>query len=173
MGGVIGEDGGNPLLHLLTLDPVPEGVCISLDKITFAVHIREINEGYGAVFYRHDSEGNPERIGETNEVEAEDDQPVVPCQIALASTPQRWQYQDWGAANGRENLFRLGGEPSWIQGGDVLTCPISGEKMDFVFQLDSGLPDIAGGELVFGSGGALYAFWCDKTRVSGYIAQWT
>ncbi|WP_169784106.1 hypothetical protein [Campylobacter curvus] len=47
------------------------------------------------------------------------DKPITPCEVSLAVTPKRWQKQDWGMANGRENLFRIGGEPCWIQSADV------------------------------------------------------
>ncbi|UOP00844.1 hypothetical protein [Kingella potus] len=173
MGGVLQADEANPLIHLLTLDPIPEGVEISLEKVVFGLHIREANEGCGVLFYRHDEDGNPSRIGDKNVPEMQIDFPVLPCGIALAPTPERWQYQSWGSANSRENLFRLGGEPTWVQSAEVPVCPVSGEKMRFLFQMDSNLPDTEGGELLFGSGGVLYAFWCDKTRVSAYVLQCT
>lgn len=54
------------------------------------------------------------------------------------------------------------------------TCPICGEKMEFLMQLDSELPSYEqGGEVYFGSGGILYVFWCEQTRVSGFFMQCT
>lgn len=41
-------------------------------------------------------------------------------------------------------------------------------------QLDSELPSCEqGGEVMFGSGGILYAFWCERTRVSAFFIQCT
>ncbi|MGL4585378.1 MAG: hypothetical protein ACRCVU_20675, partial [Flavobacterium sp.] len=67
----------------------------------------------------------------------------------------------------------IGGEPTWIQDADLLTCPISGEKMQFIMQLDSEVPDVEGGEVYYGSGGLCYVFYCEKSRVSGYVMQCT
>ena len=54
----------------------------------------------------------------------------------------------------------------------VPTCPICGEKMEFLMQLDSELPSCEqGSEVYFGSGGILYAFWCERTRVSAFFMQ--
>jgi len=130
--GVLDEADGdtqNPLFHLITLDPLPRDLPVrSLPRLILAAHVREINEGE-VVFYRHDAQGMPRRIG---------------------------------------------GEPSWIQGASVPTCPICGEKMEFLIQLDSELPSCEqSGEVMFGSGGILYVFWCERTRVSGFFMQCT
>lgn len=93
--------------------------------------------------------------------------------VRLRVVPKRWHKQDWALSNGRQNLSRIGGEPSWIQGAQVPTCPICGEKMEFLMQLDSGLPSGEDGELLFGSGGILYVFWCEKSRVSAFFMQCT
>ncbi|WP_304344886.1 hypothetical protein [Campylobacter showae] len=53
------------------------------------------------------------------------------------------------------------------------TCPICGEKMGFLIQLDSELPSCEDGELLFGSGGILYVFWCESSRVSAFFMQCT
>ena len=77
-------------------------------------------------------------------------------------------------SNNRQNLARIGGEPSWILSAQVPTCPIYGEKMGFLMQLDIELPSCEqGGEVMFGSGGILYAFWCERTRVSAFFMQCT
>ena len=172
-GGVIQDDGKNPFIHIITFDEIPKGLKISdLTTLTFGMHIRELNE-CGAIFYQHDKLGNPTKVGELNEIEIYTDLPIRETEISLADTPKRWEFQSWGSSNSRENLFRLGGEPTWIQNAEVLTCPICGEKMEFLMQLDTDLPDIENGEVYFGSGGICYVFWCDKTKVSGYIMQCT
>lgn len=177
LGGVLDEPGGdaqNPLFHLITLDPLPRDLPVrSLPRLILAAHVREINEGE-IVFYEHDAQGMPRRIGDRTQVEYVQDEPIKECEVALAPTPARWATQDWGMSNSRQNLARIGGEPSWIQGAQVPTCPICGEKMEFLMQLDSELPSCEqGGEVYFGSGGILYVFWCERTRVSGFFMQCT
>lgn len=172
-GGVIQDDEKNPFIHLITFDEIPKGIKISgLTSLTLGVHIRELNE-HGAIFYQHDKFGKPTKIGEIRDIEIYSDLPIKETEITFADTPNRWIFQSWGSSNGRENLFRLGGEPTWIQNAEVLTCSICGEKMDFLMQLDTDLPDIENGEVYFGSGGICYVFWCDKTKVSGYLMQCT
>ena len=177
LGGVLDEPDGdaqNPLFHLITLDPLPRDLPVrSLPRLSLAAHVREINEGE-IVFYEHDAQGMSRRIGERTQVEYVQDEPIMECEVALAPTPARWAAQDWGMSNSRQNLARIGGEPSWIQGALVPTCPICSEKMEFLMQLDSELPSCEqDGEVYFGSGGILYVFWCEQTRVSGFFMQCT
>ena len=177
LGGVLGEPDGdaqNPLFHFIALDPLPRDLPVrSLPRLILAAHVREVNEGE-IVFYEHDAQGMPRRIGERTQVEYAFDEPIKECEVALAPTPARWTAQDWGMSNSRQNLARIGGEPSWIQGALVPTCPICGEKMEFLMQLDSELPSCEqGGEVMFGSGGILYVFWCERTRVSAFFMQCT
>ena len=177
LGGVLDEPDGdaqNPLFHLIMLDPLPRDLPVrSLPRLILAAHVREVNEGE-IVFYEHDAQGMPRRIGERTQVEYAFDEPIKECEVVLASTPARWAAQDWGMSNSRQNLARIGGEPSWIQGALMPTCPICGEKMEFLMQLDSELPSCEqGGEVMFGSGGILYVFWCERTRVSAFFMQCT
>nr|WP_314166488.1 hypothetical protein [uncultured Campylobacter sp.] len=177
LGGVLDEvdgDAQNPLFHLITLDPLPRDLPVrSLPRLILAAHVREINEGE-IVFYEHDAQGVPRRIGNRTQVEYAFDEPIKECEVVLAPTAARWATQDWGMSNSRQNLARIGGEPSWIQGALVPTCPICGEKMEFLMQLDSELPSCEqGGEVIFGSGGILYVFWCERTRMSAFFMQCT
>lgn len=176
IGGVLDEpcaDEENPLFHLITLDPLPSDLPVrSLPSLTLAAHVREISEGE-IVFYEHDAQGMPRRIGEKTQVEYVDDEPARQDMVRLRVLPKRWHKQDWALSNGRQNLSRIGGEPSWVQGASVPTCPICGEKMEFLMQLDSGLPSGEDGELLFGSGGILYVFWCERTQVSAFFMQCT
>lgn len=172
-GGVIQESENNPFTHLITFDKIPKGLEItSIKSLTLGLHINELNE-FGTVFYQHDEWGKPLKIGELKEIETYTDLPIKETEIVLAETPERWKFQSWGSSNSRENLFRIGGEPTWIQGAEVLTCPVSGEKMGFIMQLDTDLPDTENDEVYFGSGGICYIFWCNKTKVSGYLMQCT
>lgn len=173
MGGYITEDKNNPMMHMITFDSILEGLPITgLPKLVLGCHLRELNEN-GIVFYQHDERGNPHKIGDLMTIEWVEENAMVPTQVQIAPADTRWSLQSWASSNSRENLFRIGGEPSWIQNGDVLTCPISGEKMQFIMQLDSEVPDVKGNEVYYGSGGLCYIFWCDKTKVSGYIIQHT
>jgi hypothetical protein len=172
-GGLIQNDEHNPFIHLITFDEIPNDFAIqSLKSLTLGMHIRELNE-YSEIFYQHNQLGKPTHIGNTIVVENYTDVAIKDTQICFSATPHRWTYQSWGSSNGRKNLFRLGGEPTWIQGAQVLTCPICNEKMNFLMQFDSELPDIGNGEVYFGSGGICYVFWCDQSQVSGYLVQCT
>jgi hypothetical protein len=172
-GGLIQNDKDNPFVHLITFEKIPNGLNIKqLKNLTLGMHIRELNE-YSEIFYQHNDRGEPAKIGNTQIIENYHDLAIKNTKICFAETPNRWTYQSWGSSNGRENLFRLGGEPIWIQSAQVLTCPICNEKMDFLMQLDTDLPDIENGEVYFGSGGICYVFWCDQSKVSGYLVQCT
>ena len=97
LGGVLDEadgDAQNPLFHLITLDPLPRDLPVrSLPRLILAAHVREINEGE-VVFYQHDAQGMPRRIGERTQVEYVQDEPIKECEVALAPTPSRWAAQD-------------------------------------------------------------------------------
>ena len=168
LGGVLDEadgDAQNPLFHLITLDPLPRDLPVrSLPRLILAAHVREVNEGE-IVFYEHDAQGMPRRIGERTQVEYAFDEPIKECEVTLAPTPARWTAQDWGMSNSRQNLARIGGEPSWIQGALVPTCPICGEKMEFLMQLDSELPSCEqGGEVMFVAVGFYMCFGASRRR---------
>lgn len=172
IGGYLAEDENNPFMHIITLDPIPKGLNISLPTLVLGCHLRELNEN-GVVYYQHDEQGIPHKIGELETIEWVEEHAMVPTEVSIVPTDARWVYQSWAGSNSRENLFRIGGEPTWIQNADLLTCPISGEKMQFIMQLDSEVPDVQGGEVYYGSGGICYIFYCEKSRVSGYVMQCT
>ncbi|RUV09782.1 DUF1963 domain-containing protein [Mesorhizobium sp. M5C.F.Ca.IN.020.32.2.1] len=85
----------------------------------------------------------------------------------LAPTPQRWLRQSYGISNSRQNLFRLGGLPSWIQGPQFPVVPGTDRKMKFLLQFDS----LAG--FCWGSGGMLYVFWDEDSRITCHLPQYT
>jgi hypothetical protein len=146
------------------------------------------------LFFRHDTDGTPTPIalprrsvkrGVRNRrvwwrpsswfrMEPLEPSPVslVPSSVRFVPSPGRWATQDWGRSNDRENLNRIGGEPSWIQAPYYLSCPLCLETMLFVAQLDSELPS-AGEECLFWAGGICYLFWCDRCRVSASLIQFT
>ena len=92
--------------------------------------------------------------------------------VRLRRTPDRWSLQDWALSNGRQNLNRVGGEPTWIQGPDHPSCPECSTTMSFVMQLDS--LDVDGGPWwLWGNGGILYVFWCTECSISATLWQCT
>lgn len=172
-GGLIQDDANNPFIHIITFEKHPNILkIVRLNRLILGVHIRELNEA-GALFYQHDEMGRPQKIGYEKQIEIYSDLPIKRAEVSFSETPERWKYQSWGFSNSRENLFRIGGEPTWIQNAEVLTCPKCNLKMDFLMQLDSYLPDVENGEVYFGSGGICYVFWCSTCSVSGYLMQCT
>ncbi|OBU68497.1 hypothetical protein A9K58_06725 [Stenotrophomonas maltophilia] len=128
-------------------------------------------------FYRHDAAGLPScHPGQYLQVPATptDSGDLLPSDVGLAAMDcTRWRQQDWGQSNHRQNLSRVGGAPSWVQGAWYPACIDCGEEMPFVMQLDSTLPTKAEGTLLWGSGGMLYTFWCAGCRVSAHFWQCT
>ena len=89
--------------------------------------------------------------------------PEIP--VGLVDLGPEWYRQDWMWANSVENLYRVGGEPTWIQNPQMPLCPDCGESLAFVAQLD--IADITNGE------GLVYLFWCDRSAVSAVVFQQT
>jgi hypothetical protein len=85
--------------------------------------------------------------------------------VGLVDLGPEWYRQDWMWANGVENLYRVGGEPSWIQNPQVPSCPSCAAPLAFVAQLD--IADITNGE------GLAYLFWCDRSSISAVVFQQT
>lgn len=125
------------------------------------------------LYYSHDSDGTPHPIGpqETRRPRFRAG-PLRSTYVGVAVTPARWRWQDWGYSNGRQNLNRIGGYPSWIQSAEYPICPGCHQFMKLLFQLDS-LPLENGEEFLWGSGGLGYGFWCAKCRVSAFLFQCT
>lgn len=128
-------------------------------------------------FYRHDAQGMPSCHPSQHcqvPINPTDSGDLLQAEVGLAAMDShRWQQQDWGQSNHRQNLSRVGGAPSWVQSAHYPACIDCGEQMPFVMQLDSTLPTNNEGMLLWGSGGMLYSFWCAKCRVSGHFWQCT
>ncbi|MGE8208687.1 MAG: hypothetical protein ACN6RH_04150 [Stenotrophomonas rhizophila] len=134
--------------------------------------------GIGPLFYRHAAEGLPQaHPSQCRDVPAADVEGcgvLMEADVELVSLPgQRWREQDWGVSNHDENLSRVGGAPSWVQSAQYPSCPDCGAAMPVVMQLDSVLPTVDGGILLWGSGGMLYTYWCDGCAVSAHLWQCT
>ncbi len=181
MGGTLTSRCGQchgPLHRLLSMpDPAAAGID-SLTGIEFATCLScQGWETDGALFFRHDAHGAPQA-----HPAQQLDTPLTPDSVASPlmqadvtgfEAPARWRWQDWGESNGRQNLSRVGGAPSWVQSAHYPACPDCGEDMPLAMQLDSGLPQDDGGEWLWGSGGCNYTFWCAACRVSGHLWQCT
>jgi hypothetical protein len=61
---------------------------------------------------------------------------------------------------------RLGGDPQWIQGEEVPTCPTCRQRMTFYGQLDS-----IGDKYVVADCGMIYVFFCFDCNQAHAIVQ--
>lgn len=168
---------GGQLHHLLTLDPMPDYLGVSLPRLQLEVCLSCLSWEAMPLFYAHDEAGAPRALDNETRTPQFVTGPFQETQVTLATTGARWQWQDWGLSNNRENLHRPGGHPTWIQSAQYPQCPQCGETMNFLLQLDSELPmlspDDCGGAWMWGSGGIGYVFWCDACHVSGHLLQCT
>jgi hypothetical protein len=161
---------GRRLQHLLTLDPLPDGLGVrGLPRLSLEVCTNGncLGLGPGAeLFYRHNDAGRPHGIGD-EPVDQGWEIPFIASTTAhLGVTEARWLWQD---SNSRwANLHRLGGLPSWVQEPGHPACPICGNLMPFLMQLDSG-PLTQDGGYVHWCSGLLYAFWCDRCKTSAFF----
>jgi hypothetical protein len=165
--------------HIISFDPVPDNLGVTeLATLVLETCLNCVQWGEAPLFYRHTPDGVIhvlEYAGAATTLEFKYDA-LDATEVHLAETLPRWQWQDWGHANGRQNLSRLGGHPSWIQSADYRPCPSCGVAMCALMQLDSPLVTADGehrGELLWGSGGICYVQWCDDCKVSGYVIQCT
>lgn len=158
-----------PLHRLLRLDPVPPGVGITCrDRVEFAWCLW--CGPYAEVgFARHDAEGAPFELTAAFVVDPPEPEPepdLLPAtEVELVRLDERWWRQDWALSNDRENLHRLGGEPTWIQGPRRPACPGCAEAMSCAGQVCVG--DLWDGE------GICYLLWCDRCAISGVVYQQT
>jgi len=162
-------DGHGPMRRLLLLDPPPPGCAADGRARVDLGYCFDCDDGWTPAFYGHDAGGSPYRLGpgtsdrRPNPFEADDVRPAVTVPLMLPLP--RWQRQDWMLADGRENLNRIGGEPTWIQEPDYPSCPSCAAAMQFLAQLDwSSLID---GE------GITYILWCRACAISAIVFQCT
>lgn len=97
--------------------------------------------------------------------------PLRETEIKLAITPKKYIRQDWVG-----NSNRIGSRPVWVQKEEYPECPVCKNEMNYIFQLDSDLPDLndqGGNEIMFGNDGMCYAYWCDTDKISSYLWQCT
>lgn len=124
--------------RLLLLDPVPRTLSfVSRPRLDLA-YCYSCVDGWEPAWHQHDDNGRPTMIRRPGQAavpfELEDIRPAVAA--GFADCGPRWQRQDWGMSNSRENLNRLGGELTWIQNPDQLACPNCQRTMMALLQLD-------------------------------------
>lgn len=154
---------GRKLVHLVALDNFGAVTTPAFPQL----RIETCDGSLEPTFYSHDFAGVPTPIAPFHTA---DDFKLVPTRqsiVHLASTPKRWLRQSWLASNSRQNLFRLGGLPSWVQGPQIPVVPGTNRKMQFLLQFDS----LAG--FFWGSGGMLYVFWDEESRITCHVPQFT
>ncbi|MER8863940.1 hypothetical protein NKI19_09460 [Mesorhizobium sp. M0751] len=152
------------LIHLVTLDNLGSELTMRIPRLRIETCANSLQPTY----YSHDAAGMLTPIAPLHSPYI-----VRPAQAAekrtvqLAPTPKRWLRQSYGISNSRQNLFRLGGLPSWIQGPQFPVVPGTEREMKFLLQFDS----LAG--FFWGSGGMLYVFWDDESRITCHVLQYT
>ena len=162
---------GGALHHLISL---PAGsVAGYAGSLSVATCLACLGWERDALFYQHDAHGQPAPLDQGHTTPQFPAPPLRELVVHLAPSPPRWRWQDWALASSRENLHRVGGYPSWIQGADHPVCPQCTRTMPFILQLDSDLPDGNGNEWFWGSGGIGYVFFCAECAVSAVTWQCT
>lgn len=166
---------GGVLHRLIRLDQADAILGIRLPQVDLCTCLSCLGWEIPEMFFSHDDFGNAYSLVSTVATK----KPQFPAEalrtgaVAIVRSPSRWQFQDWALSNGRENLHRIGGSPSWIQDAQYPKCPRCERLMSFIAQLDSDLPSLDGSEWLWGSGGICYVFWCDPCAVSGNLWQCT
>ncbi len=182
MGGALTATCGlchGPLHRLLALpQPGLAGIdCATPLELATCLSCQGWEADADVLFFQHDDQGAPRAHPSQRRADALTPGfptgPLLQADVSLFLAPKRWAWQDWGDSNGRQNLNRVGGPPSWVQQGEYPSCPDCGVRMAFAMQLDSDLPQEDGGEWSWGSGGCNYTFWCADCRVSGHLWQCT
>lgn len=167
---------GRPNHHLLSFETAASGGLVrSRPKLVMETCLSCLGWAKSPLFYEHDDRGRPREYGRSRH-HAEPEFPAVglrETEVAISAADRRWFWQDWALSNGRQNLNRIGGFPSWIQDAEYPDCPKCGSVMQFLLQLDSNLPTAEGEEWLWGSGGICYGFWCDQCAISAFNWQCT
>ena len=162
------------LHHMLTLQAVPEDLSVtSRASLQLVTCLSCLGWSEEELFFSHDAAGVPRALPA---LPTDPEFPAAPLRettVRLAPTPAPWRSQDWALSNGRENLHRLGGAPTWVQAAQHPHCPGCGRPMSSLLQLDSNLPSEDGSGWLWGSGCLGYFFWCDACAISGSLWQCT
>lgn len=158
---------GHRLHRLLRLDPVPAALGITCrDRVEFIWC--PVCTGFTDAWYaRHGPDGTPADFTvspdapPTGDLESPEDWFIPETPVALVQLHERWRQQDWALSNDRENLHRVGREPTWIQNADYPDCLHCSQTMNAAAQI--AVADLWNGE------GICYLMWCDECAVSAVI----
>lgn len=174
---------GGPLHVLLELSALPALGEVELPSLL--VTCGRFDCLWGEQFFEHRDAGPPRSLARAPRVEAGSGDPwssmpthplpsALPVmKVAVHRTPARWQFQDWAQANDMQNLNRLGGEGTWIQGARHPECPGCGLTMPLLAQFDGATPFVEGPGWGAFTEGILYCYWCVDCRVSATATQQT
>ena len=175
-GKVAGECGScaGPLHRMIFLDPVPASLAqiTSVPKLDVVTCLSCIGWKESPLFFVHDSAGtSPEPWTRRTRpaVPTYPTAPVVEAKVRLGRAGPRWR----DLSHGVLNVSRVGDSPTWEQNANYPACPGCASVMYFIAQFASAYPTADGGFAVFGDGGILYAFWCDRCRISANHWQGT
>lgn len=165
---------GGSLSHLITLPSVKGMPYTALKRLTISTCMKCVGWVGEPVFFKHDTDGRPHPCGFKEGIGGGDgdDGVIKPAAIFLSQTTPKFYKQSWGNSDD-QNLHRIGGSPSWVQGKHNFKCPDCKKSMAFLMQLDSGLPTVDGHRWLWGSGGVLFIFWCDNCKIDGQMWQCT
>jgi hypothetical protein len=159
------------LHRLLRLDPVPAGIGItSRGQVEFA-WCPCCHEFTDVGYARHAPDGAPEpfTVSGSSDLDREpqsfEDWFIPETPVELVRLDERWGQQDWWLSNDRENLHRVGGEPTWIQNADYPVCPGCTQTMSAAGQI--AVADLWNFE------GICYLLWCDSCAISAVVYQQT
>ena len=165
---------GDSLSHLITLPPVKGMPYSDLKQLTISTCMKCVGWVGEPIFFKHDNDGKPRPcpIKEGFEEGGGDEGVIKPATVFLSQTTPKFYKQSWGNSDD-QNLHRIGGKPSWVQGKQNFKCPECKKSMAFLMQLDSDLPTVDGQRWLWGSGGVLFIFWCDDCKIDGQMWQCT
>ncbi len=164
------------LSHLITL-PVLKGMpYTNLKKLKLSTCMGCVGWLDEPLFFKHDHLGQPYpsdyNYSAENENKSYSQVVIKPTHVFLSNTTKKWYSQKWVNSD-HQNLNRIGGNVTWIQGKFSAKCPECDQPMIFLMQIDSHLPTNEGNRWMWGTGGMLYIFWCDKCKIDAQTLQCT
>ncbi|MFO0555672.1 MAG: hypothetical protein U0271_45265 [Polyangiaceae bacterium] len=153
------------LAHVLTLDPVPAGLGVSLRRLQLVIDLEKAEEDGSPQYFRHDEDGSPN----VRDDEATPMPPFKPARVRLEPMHEADSVETHGEARGRgANLSRLGGFPIFVQSPVFPKC-VCELPMSHLVSLASGIPTEDGEARDWGNGsGVANGFWCDPCRRSAW-----
>ena len=163
----------HPLHRLLQLAPIPPDIGITTRARVEFVWCPCCSPYAESSFARHNSDGTPTDVSMNFFTTPPDgdlhDDPadwfIPTTEIELVRLDPRWWRQDWALSNDRQNLHRIGGEPTWIQSPYYPPCPDCTATMASAGQI--AIADLWDAE------GICYLHWCDNCAISAVVYQQT